>query len=57
MAKELNFYDVKAKEKFFSKDYKIVTKLVRGSNRKYAVAESPLTGIQAFRSLPKDFKK
>lgn len=43
---ELEFYDLKAKKKFKSKDYKLVTK----SNRKFAVAVSP-TGTESYRIM------
>lgn len=55
MAKRLSFYDVKAKKKFNSQSYKVVTKNVRGSKKKYAVAKSPYNDFEAWRVLPKDF--
>ncbi len=52
----LKFYDVKAKKKFTSSDYKIVEKRVRGRKVRFAVAKSP-TGTQSWRILPSLKKK
>jgi hypothetical protein len=43
---ELSFYDVKAKKKFLSREYKLVTK----SGRRFAVAISP-EGTESYRIL------
>ncbi|MEM5812731.1 MAG: hypothetical protein QXN71_03050 [Candidatus Aenigmatarchaeota archaeon] len=45
---ELLFFDVKAKKKFKSKNWKIITK----KGRKFAVAKAP-SGIDAYRILGK----
>jgi|TARA_B100002003_G_C14133279_1_gene545022 hypothetical protein len=45
---ELSFYDVKGKEKFLAKEWKIVVK----KGRKFAVAKAP-SGIEAYRILGK----
>ena len=47
---ELSFYDMKGKKKFKSSNYKIVTRKVRGKDRKFAVAKAP-SGISAWRIL------
>ena len=47
---ELEFYDVKAKAKFKTSEYKIEIK----GNRRFAVAISPLSGITAYRIIGKD---
>jgi len=49
---KLNFYDVKAKKKFESSKFKVVTK----SGRRFAVAKAP-SGIDAYRIVGKNFKK
>jgi len=41
----LKFYDVKAKKSFTTDKYKIVVK----KGRRFAIAKSPLTGIDAYR--------
>jgi|TARA_B100001750_G_C15478242_1_gene583848 hypothetical protein len=48
MDKELNFYDVKGRQKFNSSKYSIVVK----SGRRFAVAKAP-SGIDAYRILGK----
>lgn len=48
---ELNFYDLKAKKKFTTSNYKIIVK----SNRRFAVATAP-SGAQSYRIVGKDFK-
>jgi|TARA_B100001765_G_C19485924_1_gene331275 hypothetical protein len=45
---ELNFYDVKGRQKFNSSKYSIVVK----SGRRFAVAKAP-SGIDAYRILGK----
>jgi len=45
----LKFYDVKAKKSFRTSNYKEVSK----KGRKFAVAESPHSGIQAHRIMKK----
>ena len=45
----LRFYDVKAKKKFTSNNYKIEVK----KGRRFAVAKSPHSGIMAWRILGK----
>ena len=52
MAVELDFYDLRAKEKFFTTKYKVVNK----GARRFAVAESP-SGTTSWRALPKGFTK
>lgn len=54
--KKISFYDLKKKKKFYSKDYEITTKIVRGHRKKFAIATSPFTGIEIWRVLPKNFK-
>jgi hypothetical protein len=48
----LSFYDLKAKRKFSTDSYKVVTKNVKGTMRRFAVAKSP-SGNDAWRVLPK----
>lgn len=48
---KINFYDVKAREKFSSSKYEIKTRLVKGKKRKFAVSTSPLTEIKCWRVL------
>ncbi len=48
--KKLKFYDLKKRKSFFSSNYKIVTKLVRGKKRNFAVAKSP-SGIESWRII------
>lgn len=45
---ELEFYDLKAKKKFKTSNYKIEMK----SGRRFAMAVSPISGIKASRILP-----
>jgi len=45
---ELNFYDMKAKKKFKSSNYKIVTK----SGRRFAIAKGP-SGNDCYRIVGK----
>ncbi len=49
MAQELNFYDLRAREKFTTDKYKIVNKEVKGRSRKFAIAKSPISGIDCWR--------
>jgi len=44
---KLKFYDVKAKKSFISDKYKIVRK----KGRRFAIAKSPYSGIDAYRIL------
>lgn len=44
----LVFYDLKTRKKFTTGNYKVVTKVVRGKQRKFAVATTP-SGITAWR--------
>jgi len=53
MAKSLKFYNVKLRKSFNSTKYKVVTKKVKGKNRKFAVATN--NGTEAWRVLPLDF--
>jgi len=46
---KLSFYDVKAKKKFMTTKYKMKTKMVNGRKRKFAIAKSPMTGIDCWR--------
>ena len=46
MPKELNFYDVKARKKFTTNKYKIVSRMVKGNKRKFAIAKSPHSDIK-----------
>ncbi len=48
--KKLKFYDLKKRKSFFSSNYKITTRLVRGKKRKFAVAKSP-SGIDSWRIM------
>lgn len=50
--KTLEFFDVKAKKKFKSSNFKITFVKSRGGKRKAAVAISP-SGTKSFRFLPK----
>lgn len=53
MAKKLSFYDVKAKKKFNSDKYKVVTRKNPRTKRnmQFAVAKSPVSDIQSWRVL------
>ena len=51
MAQELSFYDLKAKKKFKSKNYKMKTK----KGRRFAIATAP-SGCESWRIVGKDFK-
>ena len=51
MMEELSFYDVKAKKKFKSSNYKFETR----KGRKFAVADAP-SGIKAWRIVGKSTK-
>lgn len=56
MAKEeLSFYDVKAKKKFSTDDYKIVTKKAKGRERFFAVTKSQTGSHECWRVVSKDF--
>ena len=48
----LSFYDLKAKKKFMSNNYKVVAKKVNGKARRFAVAINPKTKVQCWRALP-----
>lgn len=47
----MQFYDVKAKKKFDTSKYTIKTRVVQGRKRNFAVATSPLTGIECWRII------
>lgn len=53
MAKKLSFYDVKAKKKFNSDNYRVVTKKNPRTkvNMQFAVAKSPISNIESWRVL------
>ncbi len=51
MAQELEFYDVKSKEKFKTTDYEIRVK----GGRNFAVADAPGGEHEAWRVVSKDF--
>jgi hypothetical protein len=51
MAKELEFYDVKAKGKFKSSDYRLEER----KGRKFAVAKSETGEHECWRVVKKDF--
>jgi len=55
--KVLTFYDVKAKKKFKTSKYKIIRKKVRGKTHTFAVAKSPYTGTESWRSLYRGKRK
>ena len=55
MVKTLSFYDVKLKKKINSNDYRIVTRVVKGNKRKFAVTTK--NGRELWRVVSKDFKK
>jgi len=56
MKEELEFYDLKAKEKFKSSDYRIEEKPRQDGRMSYfAVAISPLTGNEAWRIVAEKF--
>jgi len=50
---QLKFYDVKAKKSFVTDKYKIVVKKVNKGSRRFAVAKSPHSNIEAWRILGK----
>ena len=54
--KELEFYDVKSKEKFKSSDYRIEEKKTKtNKTRKFAVAKSPSGTHECWRTVKADF--
>lgn len=53
MAEMLEFYDVKEKKKFKTSKYKVVTRMVKGNKRRFAVAKSPYNKIDSWRVLAK----
>ena len=55
MVKTLSFYDVKLKKKVNSTNYKIVSRMVKGNKRMFAVAT--IKGRELWRVLPAGFKK
>jgi hypothetical protein len=50
--KKRNFYDLKAKKKFSTDDYRIIAKTVRGKVKKFAIAISPFSGTEVWTILP-----
>jgi len=48
---EMKFYDVKSRKSFTTEKYKTTTKKVKGTNRKYAIAKSPYSGIDCWRAI------
>lgn len=55
MAKRLEFYDVGARESFFSTNWKLKTKFVKGKKRKYAVTKSKKGNYEVWKVLPSNF--
>jgi len=55
--KVLEFYDVKAKRKFKTSNYRIVRKKVRGKTHTFAVAKSPYSKTESWRSLYRGKRK
>ena len=57
MVKKLKFYDLKEKEFFMTSKYKIRGMTIKGYKRKFAIAISPFSNKEYWRSLPKNYKK
>ena len=53
----LDFYDVKARKKFRTDKFKIVIKNTKRGKKKFAIARSPITGIEAYRLVANDFRQ
>lgn len=54
---ELKFYDVKAKKSFVTDKFRLKTKMTRAGKRKFAIAISPFTKIEAYRIVALDFEE
>jgi hypothetical protein len=46
----MKFYDIKRKKSFETTKFKVVTKLVKGRKRKFAVATAP-SGMKVYRVM------
>jgi hypothetical protein len=53
----LEFYDVKAKKKFTSEEWRIETKLAKGRPRYFAVSKVPGAAHEAWRIVTEAFAK
>ena len=51
--KTLDFYDLRFREKFNSRKYRKVVKMVNGRKRYFAVAEAP-SGTESWRAISKE---
>lgn len=51
--KRLDFYDLVAKEKFYSSNYKKISRIVNGKKRYFAIAISP-SGKKSSRVISKE---
>ncbi len=49
---ELNFYDLRTRQTFYSNKYKKIVKMVKGKKRYFAVADAP-SGIKSWRIISK----
>ena len=54
---KLKFYDVKAKKSFTTDEFRLEVKNTKAGKRKFAIAISPLTGIEAYRIVSMSFSK
>ena len=55
---KLKFYDVKAKKSFMTDKFRLESRKSKsGRITNFAIAVSPLSGIESFRIVSKDFKK
>ena len=55
---KLKFYDVKAKKSFMTDKFRLESRKSKsGRVTNFAIAVSPLSGIESFRIVDKDFKK
>ena len=52
MAEKLKFYDLRGKKSFTSSNYDIKKRMVKGTSRRFAVADAP-SGIKSWRVMKK----
>jgi len=53
---KLKFYDVKAKKSFTTDKFRIEIKNTKAGKRKFAIAISPISGIESYRIVAMSFK-
>lgn len=54
---KLKFFDVKAKKSFTTDKFRLMIKDTKVGKRKFAIAVSPLTGIESYRIVSMSFNK